>query len=400
MRVALAHDWLTGMRGGERVLEAFCELFPAAPLATLLHVQGRVAPRIEQRRIVTSPLQRLPGAARLYRRCLPFYPELAARVRVPACDLLLSDSSCVAKAFATPPGAVHACYVHSPMRYLYDRYDDYFGPGRCGLATRWAMRCARGRLRRWDRATAAAVHAFACNSTFVRDRIRACYGRDATVIAPPVDVRRFAALRGPIQGHYLMVAALVPYKNVDVAVEAFRRLPGRRLVVAGDGPWLARLRAAAPPNVTLRGWVDDAERDALLTGCRAFIMPNVEDFGIAPVEAQAAGRPVIALGAGGVLDSLRDLDRWNRFELPGPEGPTGLLYQDPSPAGLAAAVKRFEALREPFRAADCRAHAARFGTERFLREIAAWLEGVLAVHRPELAAAWRAGPLLPAARAA
>ncbi len=378
MRVALVHDWLTGMRGGERVLEAFAEMHPNAPLATLLHVPGSVSATIENREIITSALQRLPGAATQYRRYLPLFPRFIEGLRLPPADLVLSDSSCVAKSIRPPAGARHACYVHSPMRYLYDRYDDYFGPGRCGVATRLAMRAVRGRLRRWDRRTAARVDSFACNSNFVRDRVRSLYGRDARVIAPPVDVERFAALRGEPGDYYLMVAALVPYKNADVAMEAFRGLPRRRLVVAGSGPWLRKLRLAAPPNVEFLGWTTDARVEELLAGCRAFLMPNVEDFGIAPVEAMAAGKPVVALGAGGALDTIRDLDRWHAKQLPGRGGPTGLFHPDGGPAAVAAAIERFERVAGAFDPEECRAQARRFALPRFKAEIADWVSEVAA----------------------
>jgi glycosyltransferase involved in cell wall biosynthesis len=381
IRAALAIDWLVGMRGGEKCLEAFAELFPNAPILTMVHRPGSVSAKIEAHPIVTSPLQKLPFGQTKYRYYLPLMPRLVEAVRVPPVDLLVSVSTCVAKALVPPAGAVHACYINSPMRYLYDRYDDYFSPGRAGWATRTAMRLMRGRLQRWDRRTADRVHRWAANSEFIRERVRRCYVRPAEVIHPPVDVARFANVRRRPDDYYLMVTALVPYKNVDVAVEAFRGLD-RRLVVAGSGPMLAKLRANRPPNVELRGWVDDAEIPELVAGCRAFLMPNVEDFGIAPVEAMAAGRPVIALGEGGVRDTVRDLERYDAGVLSAGYGPTGVFFDEPTPAGLRQALAAFERDESRFLPDDLRRWSKRFDLPRFKREIAAWLQAALATRQP------------------
>jgi glycosyltransferase involved in cell wall biosynthesis len=376
LKVALVHDWLTGMRGGEKVLEVFCGLFPSAPLFTLLHQRGSVSPVIENREIVTSSLQKVPQANRHYRRFLPLMPALVEQLRPKNVDLVLSSSSCVAKSVRAPTGARHASYIHSPMRYIYDRFDDYFAPGRAGLAVRSAMRLVRGPLQRWDRATAARVDRFAANSSFVRDRVFRCFGRGSDVIPPPVDVSRFSsAMRNP-DDYYLIVAALVPYKMVDVAVEAFRGAD-RRLVVAGKGPMLDELRASAPPNVELLGWVDDDRALDLVAGCRAFLMPNVEDFGIAPVEAMAAGRPVIAFGEGGVVDSIRDLDRVDAGVFGSGVSPTGLFYTDPSPDGLADAVRRFERHEARFIPTETSAWTKQFDHVPFERRIRAWISDVM-----------------------
>ena len=376
LRVALVHDWLTGMRGGEKVLEVFCELFPDAPLYTLLHQPGAVSRVIENREIIVSSLQKAPGAIRHYRRFLPLMPALVEQLRPANVDLVLSSSSCVAKSVRAPAGAKHACYVHSPMRYIYDRFDDYFGKGRAGLAVRAAMNVVRRPLQRWDRATADRVDRFAANSSFVRERVFRCFGRDSDVIAPPVDVQRFAAARREPDDYYLIVAALVPYKMVDSAVEAFRGLD-RKLIVAGKGPMLEELRAAAPPNVTLLGWVDDDAVLDLVAGCRAFLMSNVEDFGIAPVEAMAAGRPVIAFGEGGVLDSVRDLDRVDSGAFGPAATPTGLFYTDPTSTGLAAAVRRFEQHEHRFLPAETSAWTKQFDKPMFERRIMQWLADVM-----------------------
>ncbi|MGL4461468.1 MAG: glycosyltransferase [Planctomycetia bacterium] len=377
----LVHDWLTGMRGGEKVLEVFAELLPAAPLYTLVHQVGSVSTAIEAHRIETSILQLLPGAIRRYRQFLPLMPLVVDRWRLPPCRLVVSDSSCVAKSVKPPAGARHAAYLHSPMRYIYDRYDDYFAPGRAGWATRTAMALLRRPLQRWDRATTSRAHALAANSRFVARRIAAVYDRPAAVLPPPVDVNRFASAGSTPQDYYLVTSALVPYKNVETAVEAFRLLPDRRLVVAGSGPLFDRLKAAAPPNVELRGWVDDAEVVALAAGCRAFVMTSVEDFGIAPVEAMAAGRPVIALGEGGVLDTVLDVDDVNPLTQDprcAAFGPTGIFYAADAPASLADGVRRFEAVEHRFAPDRLTAWADRFNRPGFKRRAARWLTQVLA----------------------
>src|SRR2546426_4567825 len=299
-RVALVHDWLTGMRGGERCLEVLCELFPEAPLFTLLHVPGSVTPLIESRRIVTSFVQRLPRAAARYRYYLPAFPLAISRFDLSGYDLVVSMSHCVAKGVRVAPRALHVCYCFSPMRYVWDLYDDYFGPGR-GLAARVLVPRVAAALRRWDRRTAG-VHRFVAIPRHTADRIRRAYARPADVTPPPVDVQRFE-ITDTADDYYLVVGALAPYKRIDLAVGAANRLR-RRLVVVGTGPEEARLRALAGPTVTFLGWRPDAEVAGLYARCRALLFPAVEDFGIAPLEAAAAGRPTIALAPGGAAAPL------------------------------------------------------------------------------------------------
>lgn len=392
LKVALAHDWLTGMRGGEKVLEVLAEMFPNAPIHTLMYNPGSVSPTLEAHPIHPSALQKLPYARRAYRYYLPLLPRLIERARIEPVDLVISTSSAVAKGIVPPPGALHCSYVHSPMRYIYDRHDDYFGHGRSGWAARLGMRVFRRRLQRWDIASTSRVDHLAANSSFVAWRIWNLYRRTATVIHPPVETALFrAATRAP-EDYYLMVSALVPYKNVDVAIEAFRLLD-RKLLVAGAGPWFGRLKANLPANVELLGWVEQARLPELVAGCRAFLLPNVEDFGIAPVEAMAAGRPVIALAEGGVRDSVRDLDRYGAGELRGPWGPTGVFYHDNRPVELAKAVLRFEADESLFATEDLHAWSEQFSRDRFVQRIAQWLQ-----------AAWHAAatskPLVPDTRMA
>jgi glycosyltransferase involved in cell wall biosynthesis len=365
-RVAIVHDWLTGMRGGEKVLEGLLELFPRAEIFTLLHVPGSVSPAIESRTIHTSFVQRLPGVERRYRSYLPLFPTAVERFDLRGFDLVLSSSHCVAK--GARADAPHLSYCHTPMRYVWDQFGAYFGPGRAPLPTRMAARAFAPGLRSWDQRTAARVHRFVANSEHVRERIHRCYGRDATVVYPPVELERFqpAVAR---EDFYLVVSALAPYKRVDLAIEALRAL-GRPLVVVGSGPESERLRALARgADVRFTGWASDDEVALLLGRCRALLLPGVEDFGITPVEAQAAGAPVIAYGDGGALETVIKPDENGN-------GGTGVFFHDLTPKCLARAVERFESLR--FEPAVLLANARRFSRERFLREMRLAIADVLA----------------------
>lgn len=367
LRVALVHDWLTGMRGGERCLEVFCELFPTADLYTLLHRPGSLTPVIENRRIVTSFIQRLPQAERRYRHYLPLFPAAVRAFDLSGYDLVLSSSHAVAKSARAPAGALHVCYCFTPMRYVWDLYGDYFGP-RAGTAARLVMPPVAAWLRRWDRRTAAGVHHFVAISRFVADRIRRAYGRDADVIYPPVDVSRFRLDEAPGE-FYLVVSALTPYKRVDLAVEACNRL-GRRLVVVGSGPEERRLRAVAGPTVELLGWRDDAETAELYARCRALLFSPLEDFGIAPLEAMAAGRPVIAFGRGGARETV----------VPPGEGepPTGLFFDRQTVDDLVDAIRRFESGASQFEPKALRRRAETFDRPLFKERVQAYLRGRLA----------------------
>jgi glycosyltransferase involved in cell wall biosynthesis len=349
VRVALAHDWLTGMRGGEKVLESLCARFPDADIFTLFHWRGSVSPLIERHRIQTSWLQRLPLAKRHYRRYLPLFPSAIERFDLRGYDLIVSSSHCVAKSVIPAAGARHLCYCHSPMRYAWDQFDAYFGADRVGaVASRFAYRPIMSRLAAWDARTAARVHRFVANSRHVAGRIARYYNRRASVVHPPVDTAFYRpALRSP-ESHFLIVSALVPYKRVDLAIEACRR-SGATLRIVGDGPERARLEQLAGANVTFLGaMAGDAIRDEYQRA-RAVILPGEEDFGIVPVEAQACGRPVVAYGRGGALETVID-------------GDTGVLFQELTDASLAAALDRVSALR--FDEERLHAHAEQFSRER------------------------------------
>jgi glycosyltransferase involved in cell wall biosynthesis len=354
------------MRGGERCLEVFCELFPDAPLYTLLHVPGSVSAVIERRRIVTSFVQHLPRAASQYRRYLPLFPAAVRGFDLTGYDLVLSLSHCAAKAVRRPPGALHLSYCFSPMRYVWDLYDDYFG-SRAGVVVRTLMPPVAAALRAWDRRTDR-VDGFVAISQHIAERIRRVYGRSADVIYPPVDTARFRPVARP-DDFYLVVAALVPYKRVDLAVAAASRLR-RRLLVVGSGPLARRLHAAAGPTVEFLGWRSDAEVAELYARCRAVLFPAVEDYGIVPLEAAAAGRPTIALARGGALETMVGL---GRADAP----PTALFFEDQTEEGLARAIVEFEAAEHRFDPTALRARAAEFDTAVFRRRLRDYVDGRL-----------------------
>ena len=363
-RVALVHDWLTGMRGGERCLEVFAELYPDAPLHTLLHVPGSVTPVIENRPIVTSFVQRMPGAQTGYRRYLPLFPAAARRFDLDAFDVVISLSHCVAKGVRVRPGALHVCYCFTPMRYIWDLHDSYLRDA--GRVTRTAGRVVAGALRAWDRRTQNVDH-FVAISHFIADRIQRVYGRRSDVIHPPVDVARFTP-SDDVEDFYLVVSALAPYKRVDLAVAAANRLR-RRLVVVGTGSEERRLRAMAGPTVEFLGWRSDDEVAGLYARCRALLFTAVEDFGIVPLEASAAGRPSIALGCGGVLETMVGL----REEDETGDPPTALFFDEQTEEALSAAILRFERLEHRFDPKALRARAERFDRPAFKARVAAYV---------------------------
>ena len=359
-RVALVHDWLTGMRGGERVLEAICELFPGADIYTLVHRKGSVSAAIERHPIRTSLIQRLPFATTRYPRYLPLFPFAIEQLSLDAYDLVISSSHCAAKSVIVPGRARHLCYCHSPMRYAWDQFDAYFGPRRVGAtASRWLYRPMLSRLARWDAATSGRVHRFVANSAHVAGRIRRYYNREAAIVYPPVDtVFNHPADVAP-ESHFLIVSALVPYKRIELAIEAcdLAHVP---LKIVGDGPERPSLERAARGRAEFLGRLGNDQVRALYRRAGVVLLPGEEDFGIVPLEAQACGRPVVALGRGGSLETV----------IP---GSTGLLVDEPSAAAFAGAIDA--ALRQRFDGTDIRRHAERFGRERFGDEIEALVRG-------------------------
>lgn len=365
MRVALVHDWLVTMRGGERVLDALCELFPQAELFTLIHRPGSVSPRIEDRKITTSFLQRLPGIHTRYRHALPLMPRAISSLDLSGFDLVVSSSHCVAHGARVPREAVHVSYVHSPMRYMWDLFGDYFGPGRASLPVRAAATGFRPWLQAWDRRRAQAIDHPIANSHFIAKRVARAWGRWAAVVPPPVELERFASL--PLQGsgeggYFLWLGAFAPYKRLDVAIEAFSRLQAPLWVVGGTMEE-AGLRKPPPDHIRFLGRVPDAEIPALLRGARALIFTAEEDFGITPLEAMACGRPVIALGRGGARETVNDR--------------TGLFFPEQTADSLTAAVQAFDGWQASYRPEEGREQALRFGREHFLRDFSRQVEVAL-----------------------
>jgi glycosyltransferase involved in cell wall biosynthesis len=404
-RVALVHDWLTGMRGGERCLEALCDLFPDADLFTLLHVRGSVSEMIERRRIHTSAIQSLPFVKRRYRHYLPFFPWAIERFKLDGFDLILSGSHCVAKGVKAPPGALHIAYIYTPMRYVWDLQEAYVGAGRMGPLSRALLRAVAGRLRRWDLEANDRVDHFVAISRHVAGRIWRHYGREAEVIYPPVQTARFRiAVR--TDDYYLLAGAFAPYKRLDLAVTAFNRL-GRRVVIVGDGQEGGRLRRMAGPTIEFLGWRPDDEVAELLAHCRALVFPGEEDFGILPVEAMACGRPVIAYGKGGVTETViplnsatcdvrraecdespvfpRTSDLAPRTALGSPRTaldaprtsdlapPTGVFFYDQTVEALIGAVELYEREADRFDPEALRAHALTFDRSIFEKRMAAYV---------------------------
>jgi len=367
-RVVLVHDWLTGMRGGEKCLEVLCRRWPRAPLFTLLRRPGSVAAAIEDRPLATSWLQHLPAVHRYYRYLLPLMPAAASAWRLPPCDLVVSLSHCVAKGARPPRGVPHVCYCFTPMRYAWHLRGAYFGRrGAAGLKP-WLIDKVLQAVRDWDRRSAARVSHFVAISRTVQQRIAECYGRPSAVIYPPVDTDYYCPAPVPREDYYLAVSALAPYKRLDLAITACNRTR-RPLCIIGTGQEDKVLRAMAGPTVRFLGWQPDAVIRDHLRRCRALLFPGEEDFGIVPVEAQACGTPVIAFGRGGATETVLPPD--------GRHEPTGLWFEEQTAACLAEALDRFERRAGDFNPAAARRQAQRFRRQRFADELFAYLDTVL-----------------------
>ncbi len=357
MKVALVHDWLNGMRGGERVLEALCELYPDAEIFTLLLEPEKVSPRIRGMKIHTSFIQNLPLARRYYRNYLPLFPMAIERFDLTGFDHVISTSHAVAKGCRAPVGAVNVCYCFTPMRYVWFLYEDYFG---AGILKKIFLGPLFSYLRRWDVRTSARVHRFLAISKNVAGRIRRIYNREAEIIYPPVDTDYFHPGSGA-GDFFLIVSALVPYKKVELAIAVFNRL-GLPLKIVGSGPQEVKLRSLAGPNIEFTGWLSDEDLRECYRNCRALIFPGLEDFGIVPLEAQACGRPVIGFGEGGLLETA--------VPWPGGDGeaPTGIFFTEQTEEALSRAVNLFLENEAAFTSQSIRSHALRFGRERFKNE--------------------------------
>ena len=365
MRIAVVHHWFVTRGGGERVAECIAALFPQAELFTLLARDEGLPETLRGRKLHTSFLQRVPGAENIHRHLLPLYPEAVESLDLRGFDLVLSSDSGPVKGVRLSPGAVQICYCHSPMRYLWDGFDAYRAA--MGPVTRFAFTATAGRVRRWDARAAARVTHFIANSQYVAERIRRAYGREATVLHPPIDLHRAEAVRAIVSGdHYLCAGRLVPYKRTELLLDACHRL-GRPLRIAGAGPERGRLEKLAGQlgaRVEFLGELPVDQLWAEYATCRALLFAADEDFGMVPLEAQACGRPVIAYGAGGSLETVRGV---------GPQA-TGAYFPEQTVDAAVAAILRWEGAAEAqFRPEHARTWAAQFATPLFLERYRAFV---------------------------
>ncbi len=366
IKVALIHDWLTGRRGGEKVLEVLAEIFPAAPIYTLFHFPGSQSPPIEKRIIRTSFLQRAPFLRRRYRFYLPLFPLAIELFNLQDYELIISSSHCVAKGAIPNPEALHISYIHSPMRYAWNQYHAYFSAERVSFFSRLVIPLQMSYLRLWDVASAARVDRFVANSRHVAQRIQRYYRREAEVIPPPVDTAFFVPNDNiPKQNYFLIVSALVPYKRIDIAIAAFNRL-NWPLVIIGQGPEEKRLRRMAGPNIYFKNRVSDEELRLAYQEARCFLLPGEEDFGLVTVEAQACGTPVIALGRGGSRETVVHEE-------------TGILYEPPTLEALLASLDKFQGMS--FNKTALRRQAEKFARDVFQEKIRRFIEKAWEEHR-------------------
>ena len=361
MKVALVHDWLTGMRGGERCLEALCELFPDAPIYTLVYVKGSVSEAIERHAIVPSYLNAIPKVRKFYRYLLPLFPSAIQSFNFDNFDLVLSSSHCVAKGVGMPETVCHISYVHTPMRYIWDVHEQYFRGKTLFSFKKMGMAIFRKRLQQWDVESNAHVYGFIANSSNVAERIQRQYGRKASVVHPPVDWHAFEASDGD-EGFYLMVTAFAPYKRIDLGIQAANRLK-RALKIVGKGQEEKYLKGLAGPTVEFLGWQSDEDVRQLYRQCRAVLFPGEEDFGIVPLEAMASGKPVIAYGKGGVLETVIPIN--SVVSNSGDDPPTGVFFYQQTADDLSEAIQLFEQRRSDFQAKAIRAHVEIFDREHF-----------------------------------
>ena len=352
MRVAVVHHWFVTRGGGERVAECIASLFPQAELFTLVARPEGLPPSLAGRALHPSFLQQLPFATTHHRHLLPLYPLATERLDLRGFDLVISSDSGPVKGVRVDPGATHFCYCHSPMRYLYDGYASY--RAQMSLPVRTLFTATAGRVRRWDRQAAQRVSFFIANSRYVADRIRRVYGRESEVISPPIDLALARAVPQP-GGHYLCAGRLVGYKRTELMIQACRRL-GRTLRIAGTGPEEARLRRLAGPETDFLGALSDEQLWQQYAECRALLFAADEDFGMVPLEAQACGRPVIAFGAGGSLETIDGFS----------PAPTGVYFADQTVDSLLEGMQRFEAIEHTFSPQRAQEWAARFSTPVFL----------------------------------
>lgn len=359
LRVAIVHHWFIRRGGGERVVERLAELFPRADLYSPLAAKSALGPALQSRPLHQSFIRHIPGARRLHRLLLPLYPLALEQFDLRGYDLVISSESGPAKGVLTSSRTCHICYCHTPMRYLWDMYQDYRDKIPLGPIGRGAFAFGAHYLRQWDRAAADRVDYFLASSHNSASRIRKCYRRDAQVVYPPVDVDKFTA-SADHDAYYLFVGRLVSYKRADLAVQACNKL-ARPLRIIGHGEELARLRREAGPTISFLGAPGDDEVRKQLRRCRALLFPGEEDIGITPVEAQACGKPVIAFGRGGALETVRGLAPNGEFT--GEQ--TGVFFNEATPDSLVEAIQRFESMELQFRPEAARRQAERFSVASF-----------------------------------
>lgn len=359
MKIALVCDWLTGMRGGERCLEAVCRIYPNADIYTLVYYPENFSGEFDGHTVQRSFIQRLPGARTGFRMYMPLFGKAIESFDLSGYDVVVSFSHCVAKSVIVPAPIPHICYCHSPARYAWDMRLSYLQsmPSLKRPLVNWML----DRFRRWDLQTSGRPNAYIANSHFVQERIKRCYGINSTVIYPPVDCARFD-VSPEHDGYYLVLSALVPYKRIDLAITAFS-LMNKKLLVVGNGAERAKLRKLAKRNIKFITDADDKQTADYLANAKALIFPGQEDFGIVPLEAQACGKPVIAFGVGGALETVKGLDSYETEEA------TGVFFDEQSPGKLVEAVKLFEENETKFSPRACRANAERFDLEIYQRQM-------------------------------
>jgi len=358
MKVALVHDWLTGQRGGEKVLEVLAEIFPEAPILTLFHFPGSQINKIEEHKIQTSFLQRLPFLRRHYRWYLPFFPMAAELFDLQEFDFVVSSSHCVAKGVIPRPDALHVSYIHSPMRYAWNQYFSYFSSDKLSFFSKLFIPPIIHTLRLWDESSSSRVDYFIANSKNIARRIEKYYRRKAEVIPPPVDTNFFKPPeKEPEKNYYLIVSALVPYKMINLTIAAFNR-SGKCLKIVGQGPDYRKLRKIARSNIEFLGSVQSLDLLLLYQGARALVMPGEEDFGITALEAQACGTPVVAFGRGGACETVIGQK-------------TGLFFSELKVSSLLDVLDKFEGME--FNKKALRANALKFSRETFKKKISGYL---------------------------
>jgi len=366
MRIAIIHDWLVTYAGAERVLEQLLEIYPDADLFSLIDFLPRDQRAfIHNKPVQTSFIQKLPFSRTNYRHYLFLMPLAIEQLDLSCYDLIISSSYAVAKGVITGPDQVHVCYCHSPIRYAWDLQHQYLHESNLdqGLKS-WLVRWILYKIRIWDVRTANGVDSFIANSNFIARRIKKVYGRESTVIYPPVDVSAFT-LRNEKEDFYLTASRMVPYKKMQLIVEAFNAMPEKRLVVIGDGPEFNKIKDIAGPNIELLGWQPFDKLKDHMQRAKAFVFAAEEDFGITPIEAQACGTPVIAFGKGGVLETVRGKDD---------ASPTGIFFSEQSTVALTSAVRQFEDMKINITAQACRENALRFSIEQFRQNIKQYID--------------------------